>query len=58
MSRALADIEAQVKEGHSCNIIVKARETRISNLVSNILIGLSIFLMPRYRPRDILITSL
>jgi sodium borate transporter 11 len=50
MSRALADIEAHVKEGHSYNIIVKARETRISNLVSNILIGLSIFLMPRYRP--------
>jgi sodium borate transporter 11 len=50
LSRALADIEAHVKEGHSYNIIVKARETRISNLVSNILIGLSIFLMPRYRP--------
>ena len=45
--RALADIDEHVEEGHVYDIIVKVRETRISNLVSNILIGLSVQLIPR-----------
>lgn len=45
--RALADIDEHVEEGHVYDIIVKVRETRISNLVSNILIGLSVYLIPR-----------
>jgi sodium borate transporter 11 len=48
LSRALADIDEHVEEGHVYDIIVKVRETRISNLVSNILIGLSVYLIPRY----------
>jgi sodium borate transporter 11 len=47
LSRALADIDEHVEEGHVYDIIVKVRETRISNLVSNILIGLSVYLIPR-----------
>jgi sodium borate transporter 11 len=46
--RALADIDEHVEEGHVYDIIVKVRETRISNLISNILIGLSVKLIPRY----------
>ena len=46
--RALADIDEHVEEGHVYDIIVKVRETRVSNLVSNILIGISVHLIPRY----------
>ena len=45
--RALADIDEHVEEGHVYDIIVKVRETRISNLVSNVLIGVSVNLIPR-----------
>ena len=45
--RALADIDEHVEEGHVYDIIVKVRETRVSNLVSNILIGVSVHLIPR-----------
>jgi sodium borate transporter 11 len=45
--RALADIDEHVEEGHVYDIIVKVRETRISNLISNTLIGLSVYLIPR-----------
>lgn len=44
--RALADIDEHVEEGHVYDIIVKVRETRVSNLVSNILIGISVHLIP------------
>ena len=44
--RALADIDEHVEEGHVYDISVKVRETRVSNLVSNILIGASVHLIP------------
>ena len=44
--RSLADVEERVDQGHVYEIIVKVRETRITGLFSNILIGLSIFLLP------------
>ena len=45
--RALADIDEHVEEGHVYDIIVKVRETRVSNLISNVLIGVSVNLIPR-----------
>ncbi|KAB7507658.1 Sodium bicarbonate transporter-like protein 11 [Armadillidium nasatum] len=44
--RSLADVEERVDEGHVHEIIVKVRETRLTSLFPNILIGLSIFLLP------------
>ncbi|MPC26978.1 Sodium bicarbonate transporter-like protein 11 [Portunus trituberculatus] len=44
--RSLADVEERVEQGHVYEIIVKVRETRLTGLFSNILIGLSIFLLP------------
>ncbi|XP_076043652.1 solute carrier family 4 member 11-like [Oratosquilla oratoria] len=44
--RSLADVEERVDQGHVYEIIVKVRETRLTGLFSNILIGLSIFLLP------------
>lgn len=45
--RALADIDEHVEEGHVYDIIVKVRETRVSSLVSNLLIGVSVNLVPK-----------
>ena len=50
--RALADIDEHVEEGHVYDIIVKVRENRISNLVSNVLIGVSVNLIPRLLRRQ------
>ncbi|KAK7073733.1 hypothetical protein SK128_010606 [Halocaridina rubra] len=44
--RSLADVEERVEQGHVYEIIVKVRETRLTGLFSNILIGLSLFLLP------------
>ncbi|XP_053212337.1 solute carrier family 4 member 11-like isoform X2 [Panonychus citri] len=44
--RSLADVEERVDGGHVYEIIVKVRETRITSIVSHILIGLSVFLLP------------
>ncbi|OTF76178.1 sodium bicarbonate transporter-like protein [Euroglyphus maynei] len=44
--RSLADVEERVDQGHVYEIIVKVRETRLTGIVSHILIGLSVFLIP------------
>ncbi|XP_076355789.1 LOW QUALITY PROTEIN: solute carrier family 4 member 11-like [Tachypleus tridentatus] len=44
--RSLADVEERVEQGHIYEIIVKVRETRLTGIVSHILIGLSILLLP------------
>ncbi|PRD38885.1 UNVERIFIED_CONTAM: Sodium bicarbonate transporter-like protein 11 [Trichonephila clavipes] len=44
--RSLADVEERVEQGHVYEIIVKVRETRVTGIISHILIGLSIFLLP------------
>ncbi|CAB4065399.1 SLC4A11 [Lepeophtheirus salmonis] len=46
--RSLADVQEHVEEGHVYDIIVKVRETRITSLVANLLIGLSIFFLGDY----------
>ncbi|CAH3171756.1 unnamed protein product [Porites lobata] len=44
--RALADVEERVDRGHVFEIIVKVRETRLSGLISNLLIALSLLMLP------------
>ncbi|XP_022650740.1 sodium bicarbonate transporter-like protein 11 isoform X3 [Varroa destructor] len=44
--RGMADVEERVDQGHVYEIIVRVRETRLTGVVSHILIGLSIFLLP------------
>lgn len=44
--RALADVEERVDRGHVFEIIVKVRETRLSGLLSNLLIALSLLMLP------------
>ena len=44
--RALADIEEHIDHGHVKEIVVYVRETRVSTLVSHILIALSILMIP------------
>ncbi|XP_078353100.1 solute carrier family 4 member 11-like isoform X2 [Oculina patagonica] len=44
--RALADVEERVDRGHVFEIIVKVRETRLSGLISSILIALSLLMLP------------
>ncbi|OWF45125.1 sodium bicarbonate transporter-like protein 11 isoform X2 [Mizuhopecten yessoensis] len=43
--RALADVEERVDQGHIYQIIVKVRETRLTAILSHILIGLSLLFM-------------
>ncbi|KAK3799451.1 hypothetical protein RRG08_009992 [Elysia crispata] len=55
--RALADVEERVEQGHVQQIVVHVRETRVSGIVSHVMIGLSMFLLPRpltYIPRPVL----
>ncbi|RUS79245.1 hypothetical protein EGW08_012975, partial [Elysia chlorotica] len=55
--RALADLEERVEQGHVQHIVVHVRETRVSGIVSHVMIGLSMFLLPRpltYIPRPVL----
>ncbi|KAJ8040324.1 Sodium bicarbonate transporter-like protein 11 [Holothuria leucospilota] len=44
--RALADVEERVDQGHVNHIIVRVRETRLSALISHIMIGLSLLMLP------------
>lgn len=44
--RALADIEDYVDNGHLKETVVRVRETRITNLVSHILLAVSILMIP------------
>ncbi|XP_041443045.1 sodium bicarbonate transporter-like protein 11 isoform X2 [Xenopus laevis] len=44
--RALANVEERVEHGHIYETIVSVRETRLTSLVANILVGLSLFLLP------------
>jgi len=43
--KCLADTEEHVEAGHVKNIVVYVRETRLTNLFSNVLIGLSLFFL-------------
>merc|ERR1719436_121840 len=43
--KCLADTEEHVEAGHAKSIVVYVRETRLTNLFSNILIGLSLFFL-------------
>ncbi|XP_029449769.1 sodium bicarbonate transporter-like protein 11 isoform X2 [Rhinatrema bivittatum] len=44
--RALANVEERVESGHIYETIVSVKETRLTTLVANILVGLSLFLLP------------
>ncbi|XP_037071841.1 sodium bicarbonate transporter-like protein 11 [Pollicipes pollicipes] len=44
--RSLADVEERIEQGHVYEIIVKVRETRVTGILSHVLIGLSVFLLP------------
>ncbi|XP_041360225.1 sodium bicarbonate transporter-like protein 11 isoform X2 [Gigantopelta aegis] len=55
--RALADVEERVDQGHVHQIVVSVRETRLTGIVSHVMIGLSMFLLPEpmsYIPRAVL----
>uniref|UniRef100_A0AAX7V843 Bicarbonate transporter-like transmembrane domain-containing protein n=1 Tax=Astatotilapia calliptera TaxID=8154 RepID=A0AAX7V843_ASTCA len=45
-ARQLAKVEQQVENGHLYTTIVSVKETRLTSLVANILIGLSVFMLP------------
>ncbi|XP_013396619.1 sodium bicarbonate transporter-like protein 11 [Lingula anatina] len=44
--RALADVESRVDQGHISQIIIRVRETRLDGVLSHILIGLSLLMVP------------
>ncbi|XP_066429014.1 solute carrier family 4 member 11 isoform X2 [Eleutherodactylus coqui] len=44
--RALANVEERVEYGHIYETIVSVKETRLTSLLANILVGLSLFLLP------------
>ncbi|XP_056145063.1 solute carrier family 4 member 11-like [Lampris incognitus] len=45
-ARQLAKVEQHVENGHLYTTIVSVKETRLTSLVANILIGLSVFMLP------------
>ncbi|XP_062281462.1 solute carrier family 4 member 11-like [Scomber scombrus] len=45
-ARQLAKVEQHVENGHLYSTIVSVKETRLTSLVANILIGLSAFMLP------------
>ncbi|XP_034454449.1 sodium bicarbonate transporter-like protein 11 isoform X2 [Hippoglossus hippoglossus] len=45
-ARQLAKVEQHIENGHVYTTIVSVKETRITSLVANILIGLSAFMLP------------
>ncbi|KAM4555924.1 solute carrier family 4 member 11-like isoform 2-T2 [Odontesthes bonariensis] len=45
-ARQLAKVEQHVENGHLYSTIVSVKETRLTSLVANILIGLSTFMLP------------
>ncbi|XP_012943311.1 sodium bicarbonate transporter-like protein 11 [Aplysia californica] len=55
--RALADHEERVEQGHVQQVVVHVRETRVSGILSHVLIGLSMLMLPTpltYIPRAVL----
>ncbi|XP_060581235.1 solute carrier family 4 member 11-like [Ruditapes philippinarum] len=54
--RALADVEERVDQGHIYSIIVRVRETRLTSIFSNVMIGLSLLILPvlSYIPTPVL----
>lgn len=44
--KALADMEDRVDQGHVHQIVVRVRETRLTGIISHIMIGLSMLLLP------------
>lgn len=54
--RALADVEERVDQGHIYSIIVRVRETRLTSILSSIMIGLSLLILPvlSYIPTPVL----
>ncbi|XP_074642567.1 solute carrier family 4 member 11-like isoform X2 [Tubulanus polymorphus] len=44
--KALADMEERVDQGHVYQIVVRVRETRLTGIIANTLIGLSILMIP------------
>ncbi|XP_063781417.1 solute carrier family 4 member 11 isoform X5 [Pseudophryne corroboree] len=44
--RALANVEERVEHGHIYETIVSVKETRLTSLVANVMVGLSLFLLP------------
>lgn len=55
--KALADMEDRVDQGHVHQIVVYVRETRLTGIISHIMIGLSLLLLPypmSYIPRPVL----
>jgi len=45
-ARSLADVETHVSDGYVRDVVVRVRETRITGFVTNVMIGLSILLIP------------
>ncbi|XP_046885124.1 solute carrier family 4 member 11-like isoform X2 [Hypomesus transpacificus] len=45
-ARQLAKVEQHVENGHLYETIVSVKETRLTSLIANILIGLSVFMLP------------
>uniref|UniRef100_UPI0037E78E11 solute carrier family 4 member 11-like n=1 Tax=Semicossyphus pulcher TaxID=241346 RepID=UPI0037E78E11 len=45
-ARQLAKVEQHVENGHLYTTIVSVKETRLTSLVANVLIGLSVFMLP------------
>ncbi|KAL3878327.1 hypothetical protein ACJMK2_030690 [Sinanodonta woodiana] len=54
--RALADVEERVDQGHIYQIVVKVRETRMTSIISTVMIGLSLLILPylAYIPTPVL----
>ncbi|KAK3576412.1 hypothetical protein CHS0354_026747 [Potamilus streckersoni] len=54
--RALADVEERVDQGHIYQIVVKVRETRLTSIISTVMIGLSLMILPylAYIPTPVL----
>lgn len=45
-ARCLADLEERVDQGHVHEVVVRSRETRLTGILSHVLIGLSLLLLP------------
>lgn len=45
-ARSLADLEERVDQGHVQEVVVRSRETRLTGILSHVLIGLSLLMLP------------
>ncbi|KAH6941942.1 hypothetical protein HPB50_024458 [Hyalomma asiaticum] len=45
-ARCLADLEERVDQGHVREVVVRSRETRLTGILSHVLIGLSLLMLP------------